>query len=527
MATHRYWRVYGTSVWTTSSTMTVGSIIMKAATGEPNLSITGNGTASASSIFDAGYNADKAFLGDVTAPIASQWLASTNSLPQWIRWDFGAGNEKWIGELTLWCPTSTYNGFIKAFLFQYSDDGSTWITAASGTTASGAADTSTTFAVPEPASMTGALQIPFISTDIQTGANAAGTLPSITASALSGASSATSLPALAVYTYGHDSTGERDLSVTLPKLSAAVIGGASARATLPKLSAQASGTVASLANAPISLPSLVAAAAGTVSGMGRASISLPSMSGKSYAGALCSITIGKITTQATGTAGSIGRAQVTLPLFEATATGTAENYGSAHITLPSLAMGATVRAALTLPSLYLTAIGTAVVAATYEAYAINLNHPPPKPGKPTIDEVTRYTNFPFTHIVRYQGSYFGANSTGLYLLEGTTDYAETPTAVPWAFRTATTDFKEPKQKTVAAAYFGGRLGPASTITLHAGEGAGVAHAHTTPRGATAQNHRQLFGKGVKARYYSLGAAGTGTLELDELAFDINTMTRRI
>lgn len=527
MAAHRYWRIYCTSGWASSTSVTIGSVVMRSVSGGTNLSVTGSGTASASSVFDSGYTADKAFQNDTTGAIGLQWYASPITYPQWLMWDFGAGNDKAIIELMLFCPNTTYNGYVKDFSFQYSDDNSTWTNAMVGATVSNSPSTSTTFAVPEPITGSVASTIPSLTIAMTTGGNAVAMLPALTTAISSGVSVFAVLPGLTATVYGHDSTGEQALDFSLPSLSAAASGGASAKGTLPKLSASATGTVTGLASAPINLPSLSVASDVTVSAMARAELTLPSFGSTSYAGSLCSVTIGKITTQSTGTTGSIGRAQVTLPLFEATAAGTAENYGSAHITLPSLAMGATVRAALTLPSLSLTAIGTAVVAATYEAYAINLNHPPPRPGEPQIDEVTRYTNFPFTHIVRYQGSYYGANSTGLYLLEGTTDYAATPTAIPWAFRTATTDFQEPKQKTVAAAYFGGRLGPASTITLYAGEGAGVAYAHTTPRGATAQNYRQVFGKGVKARYYSLGAEGTGTMELDDIEFDIHTLTRRI
>jgi len=171
----------------------------------------------------------------------------------------------------------------------------------------------------------------------------------------------------------------------------------------------------------------------------------------------------------------------------------------------------------------LTAIGTAVITATYEAYAVNLKHTPRGNEQPT-DEVTHYTNFPFTHVVRYKNSYYGANSTGLYLLEGTTDAA---TPIPFAVKTAMTDFKSPTKKTLASAYFGGRFGPASTITLTAGEDTPASYTYSTPRDQNAQNYRQTFGKGLKARYYQLAVAGSDTLELDSIELDVHNLTRRI
>ena len=56
---------------------------------------------------------------------------------------------------------------------------------------------------------------------------------------------------------------------------------------------------------------------------------------------------------------------------------------------------------------------------------------------------------------------------------------------------------------------------------------GTAYSHTNPRGDDAQNYRQKFGKGIKDRYYAIGASGTGDLTLDNLEFDIAQLTRRI
>jgi hypothetical protein len=90
-----------------------------------------------------------------------------------------------------------------------------------------------------------------------------------------------------------------------------------------------------------------------------------------------------------------------------------------------------------------------------------------------------------------------------------------------------TDFKNPNLKTLASAYFSGRFGPASNITLSAGERSPVAYSFTTPRGTLAQNHRQSFGRGLKARYYALAASGTGTCEIDAIELDVHNLTRRI
>lgn len=333
------------------------------------------------------------------------------------------------------------------------------------------------------------------------------------------------LPTITVYGVAHDSTGERAADLVLPALTLVSNGGANADLALPKITGSSSGTVTILASSALTLPALTLTSSVTVASTASVQARLPSLEMSSYSGAVCSVTVGGLTIQATGTTGSVGRANVTLPLFELNATAVLQATASANLTLPSLGLAPTAQAQLSLPTLKLTSIGSAVVTATFEAYATNLKHNPRGNEQP-VDEVTHYTNFPFTHVVRYQNSYYGANSTGLYLLEGTTDDA---TPIPWNWKTATTDFKSPQNKTVASAYFGGRLGPADTITLHAGEGAKVqTYSYTTPRGALAQNYRQVFGKGIKShRYYTLEASGTGELALDDISLDVHNLSRRI
>lgn len=346
--------------------------------------------------------------------------------------------------------------------------------------------------------------------------------PSPTLFARGGASANLTAPGPALISAGHNSYGEKAAFLVAPSPTLSVTTGAHARTVAPRPALSASGTVTTWAKAALTAPSPTLSASGTVSGMASANLASPSPNLVGYGGAVCSITItGKATLTATGTTGSIGGAALSCPLFELTASATAQNHGSANLLAPSPRMGVSAQAWLIAPSAQLTAIGSAVVTATYEAYAINLGHRNPEA---TTDEVTRYTNFPFTHVVRYQNSYYGANSTGLYLLEGTTDEA---TPIPWSFKTGITDFDDAKQKTVAAAYFGGSMPPATTVTLFEGDKVGVPYAQTTPRGADLQNYRETFARGVKGRYYALGLSGTGKIELDDLDFEIKQLTRRI
>jgi hypothetical protein len=228
------------------------------------------------------------------------------------------------------------------------------------------------------------------------------------------------------------------------------------------------------------------------------------------------------TAEFSATSGSVMTLTGTVPVGDLIFTGVAQAHGRIEGTVPVAQAGPYGRITGTLAAAQISFVGTAVITVTYEAYATNLLH-----GEEPA-QVTRYTNFPFTHILRYQGDYFGVSPNGLFLLGGVTDYATPkPTPIRWDFETHVTDLDSPLKKTIVAAYFGGRLGKSETVRLVAGEKPAKTYQYTTPRGETAQNHRQKFGRGIKERYFAVGATGTGELELDNIEFDVATMTRRI
>ena len=539
MAAHRYWRLYVTEKWGGVHAVVRG-LELRSAVGGSDLTSTFGGTSSASNTYS-----DKVPANAFDHNTATVW-ATDVALPGWLKWDFGAGNAQEVMEVVLDSGpgSSGYatTNFVKTATLQYSDDGTTWVAYIyiSAPQATG------TYATPwtELPVITAALSPPIPLLSLHCGASVltqpprasvfsnAGASMFVTApagSVLSGAGAAVSVvaPAQTLSASGHDSSGEQSASLTAPSPSLAFYAGAYAGAlTAPSPALASSGVVTASASSVLSAPRSVLTSTGTVSGMATATLNAPRPNLVGYSGAVCSITLtGSPTLQASATTGGIGGAALSCPLFELTSSATAQNHGGADLLAPSPRMGQTAQAWLAAPGARLTAIGSAVVTATYEAYAVNLKHTT-RPGIEPVDEATRYTNFPFTHVIRHKGSYYGANSTGLYLLEGTTDDTA---PIAWAVKTAMTDFKSPQRKTVASACFGGRLGPADTITLHAGEGAQTQpYSYTTPRGALAQNYRQAFGKGIKQhRYYALAASGSGEMALDNIDLDVHNMTRRI
>lgn len=541
MTAYRYYRLYITAVQSSNAAAELDKMELRSTVGGSDLAVTGNGTATASSEV-GGQGPQFAFDASTLS-----WLSSVNvsaGNPQWIKWDFG-GSPQDIVEMKLKNGANATSNSIITGTLQVSNDDADWLPHIAFVGRSATLSATTTHAYISPAIGQAPLVSALAVVAGYSGASGTPASPMPTLAIFPGGSAQISAPLAALTTQvagegaslsgpgpsvistGHGSAGERAASLSPPAaVLTAAYGGANARLAGPSTTLAITGTATGLGQVSASAPSATLSASGLSGGASSAELAPGgTYSLVGYSGAVCSVTVGGATTLlASGTSGAVGAAALTLPLFELTASGTLENWGEAALVSPSAYLGGTAVAYLIAPGVTMVAIGTATVTATYEAYSINLNHSNPEAN----DEVTRYTNFPFTQIVRYQGSYFGVAADGLYLLEGTTDHASpTPNAIPWAFKTATTDFKEPKQKTVGAAYFSGRLGPAAAITLYAGEGAGVAYAHSTPRGALAQNYRQVFGKGVKARYYALGAAGTGTMELDGIEFDIHTLTRRI
>jgi hypothetical protein len=124
---HRYWRIQVNTTYSNNSTR-LQEIEMYTAIGGTDVCSGGTATASRAST-----DAPNAF--DNNTGTAWDTLVAGGSLPDWIQYDFGAGNEKLIKGVGL-IPNSTSLQCPKDLDVLYSDDGSTWTTAWSVTSAS-------------------------------------------------------------------------------------------------------------------------------------------------------------------------------------------------------------------------------------------------------------------------------------------------------------------------------------------------------------------------------------------------------
>lgn len=135
MAAHRYWRLHIRADGG-GGNPGLGELQMRTSLGGANVAV--GGTASASSVYDATFVAAKAFdgltedtgAGNAWASLGRTGSDGLNSWP-WLKYDFGAGNEKDIAEIVIFAPGSggiSITNLVTSWEFQWSDDDITWNT---------------------------------------------------------------------------------------------------------------------------------------------------------------------------------------------------------------------------------------------------------------------------------------------------------------------------------------------------------------------------------------------------------------
>ena len=116
---HRYWRVYVTAVSGGSSRCAIAEVEMH--TTPLGSDVCSGGTPSASSNY-AGHPATDAFDDSTT----TYWMAIDTSVPQWLAYDFGAGNDKNIVEVAIRHYSAASGKPPVEFKIQYSDNDADW-----------------------------------------------------------------------------------------------------------------------------------------------------------------------------------------------------------------------------------------------------------------------------------------------------------------------------------------------------------------------------------------------------------------
>lgn len=316
--------------------------------------------------------------------------------------------------------------------------------------------------------------------------------------------------------YGLDARGTvqeaNGVDVESPALRLAAFTGPQARLTSPALTVSATATVPGIGRATLTLPALSLVANGTISGLSRAQIQLPdafvvrAFSGAQFNGVLRD----RYSVTSNGLSGHVGGAQLNHGGFYViNASGTGGGVAIANLTLPNLQTEPSAIAILTMEPLFAYATGYAS-SVLYEAYAVNISN----------GAVTRYTNFPFSNIVRLKDRHFVVSDAGIFELSGSMDKFDNNTEdfVPVKVRLFETTMGVMHRKRVPWVYVSGRMERGGSVTVAADEGTEYTYATHTLNNYVPSTYRIQPGRGISGMYYTfeLTNPNGGRVELDRI-----------
>lgn len=140
--------------------------------------------------------------------------------------------------------------------------------------------------------------------------------------------------------------------------------------------------------------------------------------------------------------------------------------------------------------------------------------------------VTEYQNFPFNSFCKIGSAYLGANSEGLYVLEGADDAG---TNIDATFSLGITDFGSDKLKELDSIYLGFKLN--GDMLLKTISEDGVERVYTVTGDTTKLHTRRVhpLAKGLRAMYWQLEMSNVDGVdfELDTVEFMPVVLSRRV
>lgn len=197
----------------------------------------------------------------------------------------------------------------------------------------------------------------------------------------------------------------------LPSLQGSLLGGAIVEGDLPSLTAAIAGSVEDVFRLTGTLPSLGATITVSAEQYLQINANLPSLEGGILSGSRINGVLPSLTGDLVMTAETMMSIAATLPALDATVSGDRYTSMSIDAELPSLATPQAMEIIAALPALKAVIEASLTQTVSTLAYAVNLSN----------GGMTAYDNYPFQHIIRWQGKSYGFDATGGYLLEGDDD----------------------------------------------------------------------------------------------------------
>lgn len=135
-----------------------------------------------------------------------------------------------------------------------------------------------------------------------------------------------------------------------------------------------------------------------------------------------------------------------------------------------------------------------------------------------------YQNFNFNSLGLWLGKHYGADETGIFLLDG---YDDAGVQINAAIESGKDDFGSHNKQTVPYAYIGGNTASPMNLTVRTDDG--QENTYRVPAVSQLHNERAVLGKGLRSRYWQFILANTdgAHMEIDTIDFDVATINRRL
>ena len=135
-----------------------------------------------------------------------------------------------------------------------------------------------------------------------------------------------------------------------------------------------------------------------------------------------------------------------------------------------------------------------------------------------------YQNFNFNSLGLWLGKHYGADETGIFLLDG---YDDAGVRINAAIETGKDDFGSHNKQTIPNVYIGGNTTSPMNLTVRTDDG--QENTYHVPAVSQLHNERAVLGKGLRSRYWQFILANTegAHMEIDTIDFDVATINRRL
>lgn len=278
-------------------------------------------------------------------------------------------------------------------------------------------------------------------------------------------------------------------------------------------SVSASGTVPNIGRLNKPAPAVTATASGTTGSYGSAILSYKIRASLvAYGGAYAFLSVPKVSVTASGTVGSIGRLVAASPKVSLYTESSAGGYGSLVAAVPEVTPLYGISYG-DVPVVYITAYSQ-VSTGSDVTYAVNADNA----------ATTRYTNYHFDHMFRFNGDYYGISNSVVYRLDGDTDDG---TDIPAAFELAPFDDGSTEFKRLPYIRTSGRADQSIRVTAIADEEPSCPVVSPALDRTGTHVRRCKLAKGKRAHYWGVKIQNQSgdELDVDFVEYTIETLSR--